>query len=266
MYGSKYAGGLIGGVGIAHVLDDLGFRTAVLSQAAILGVIFLIPLFVRERGGPPPVHAKAAEIWHALRRVYALRSPWLAAAAMVTMTIAGGMLGVVAQAVLIQDLQWTTPQYANLVGGYGLALGVAGSSVAGLIAKRVGFRRLAAAGSLLLAANWLVFAAGRAWWHSDAFVYAISLTEPFAQSIMIVALWSVCMSVTTKQTGATQFAAYTSLQNLGVIIGGRLLAAHAAAWWTYPGVYAAAGILQIVVIALVPFIDPKQVRRELPPE
>jgi hypothetical protein len=83
---------------------------------------------------------------------------------------------------------------------------------------------------------------------------------------MIVALWSVCMSVTTKQTGATQFAAYTSLTNLGIIIGQRALAANAASWWSYPGVYVAAGILQIAVIAILPVIDPKQVRRELPPE
>jgi len=263
MYGSKYAGGIVGGFGVAYVLDHWGFQAAVVVQAVLLGAILVIPLLVRERGGPPPAHAKPREIWSVLRRVYALRSPWVAIAAMLAMSTASGLLSVISAALLVQDLGWAPEDYALLAGGFGLLCGFVGSSVAGLIADRVGHRRLAAIASVLLGAGWLAFALGHGWWHVHAFVYAFGFIEPFAQSIMIVSLWSVCMSVTTKQSAATQFAAYTSLTSLGTIIGTRVLAGHAAAWWTYPGIYVAAGIFQIAIVVILPFIDPKQVRRAL---
>ena len=263
MYGSKYAGGIVGGAGMGIVIAHLGFAAAIAIQVAVLGAILALPLLVPERTGPPPPRPALGKVFASLGRVYRLRSPWLAVAIMLVMNIAGGVLNVVAPVLLVKHLDWKLEEYAWIAGGFGLAAGCVGSMLAGLIADHIGHRRLAAIASLVLAAGWITFALGDAYWQNRPFVYTLALVEPFAQSIMIVSLWSVCMSVSLKRTAATQFAAYTSLQSLSTIIGTRLVAAHARAWWDYQTIYLACAVFQAAIIVILPFIDPRQVSREL---
>jgi PAT family beta-lactamase induction signal transducer AmpG len=259
MYGSKYAGGIVGGAGMGSVIAHAGFEAAIAIQVVVLVAILMLPLLVRERSGPPPTRPEVGEIVQALGRVYSLSSPWFAVAIMLVMNIAGGVLNVVAPVLLIHHLDWKQEEYSWIAGGIGLAAGFAGSMIAGLVADKIGHRRLAGIASLVLASGWLTFGLGVAYWQNRPFVYTLALIEPFAQSIMIVSLWSVCMSVSLKRTAATQFAAYTSLQSLSTIIGTRLVAAHASAWWNYQTIYLLAAAFQAAIIVILPFIHPKQV-------
>ena len=263
MYGSKYAGGLVGGAAMSAVIEHAGFDVAVLIQTGLLVVILLLPLLVRERTGAPPPHPKLSELWPLLGKVYRLRSPWFAAVAMLLLLIMSGVLNVVAPVLFMQHLHWTLEDYGFLTGGFGLLVGFVGSMTAGFFADHIGHRRLAGLASLVLAGGWLAFGLGQTWWTYRPFVYALAILEPFAQSIMIVSLWSVCMSVSLKRTAATQFAAYTSLTSLSTIIGARLLGAHVSAWWSYSTIYLVAAAVQAAIVLVLPLIDPQQVRREL---
>lgn len=265
MYGSKYAGGIVGGSGMGFVLGHWSFDAAIVIQIVVLAAILVLPLMVRERAGHEPERRhEPREVARALGRVFRLRSPILAAVMMLVQSIASGVLGAVAPVLFMKHLGWKPDEYSELLGGPGVAVGFAGSLLAGVIADKVGHRRLAALACLVLGAGWMTFALGQAWWSHHWFIYALAIVEPLAQSMMIVASWSVCMSVSLKQTAATQFAAYTSLTSCSTIIGAQLLVGHATTWWTYQGIYAVAAVFQIATIALLPFIDPEQVRRELP--
>lgn len=264
MYGSKYAGGLVGGLGMGFVLGHWGFNAAVVIQIVVLSAILVLPLIVRERAGHAPERPEPKQVARALGRVFRLRSPILAAVMMLVQSIASGVLAAVAPVLFMKHLGWTPQAYSELTGGPGLLVGFIGSMTAGAIADKVGHRRLAALASVVLAAGWLTFALGQAWWMDHRFIWGLAIIEPLAQSMMIVASWSVCMSVSLKQTAATQFAAYTSLTSGSIIIGSQLLVGPATTWWTYQGIYAVAAVFQIATIALLPFIDPEQVRRELP--
>lgn len=264
MYGAKYAGGIVGASGLGFVLGKWGFTTAILVQVILLGAILLLPLLVHERSGPPPERPKASEVLDILGRVYRLRSPWFAAVAMLAMNIAGGVVSVVAPVLYIQHLHWKPDEYSEVVGGPGLLVGFAGASLAGIVADKLGHRRLAALASLLMASGWLIFAMNPDSWNERSFIYVLAIFEPLAQSMMIVALWSVCMGVSLKKTAATQFAAYTSLTSLAQIIGSQWLAGRVRDALDYQGIYLAAAIFQAATIAFLFVIDPEQVRRELP--
>ncbi|MBA3818798.1 MAG: MFS transporter, partial [Deltaproteobacteria bacterium] len=54
MYASKYAGGALGGVGMASVIAATSLQTALLAQTAVLVAIMVVPLVVRERTTEPP--------------------------------------------------------------------------------------------------------------------------------------------------------------------------------------------------------------------
>ena len=265
MYGSKYAGGIAGSLGLGFALGHWGFDTAIAIQIVLLAAILVLPLIVRERAGhaaEKPHDARA--IARALGRVFRLRSPILAAVMMLVQSIASGVLAAVAPVLFMKHLGWTPQAYSELTGGPGLFIGFLGSMTAGAVADKVGHRRLAALACLVLGAGWMTFALGQAWWTDHRFIWGLAIIEPLAQSMMIVASWSVCMNVSLKQTAATQFAAYTSLTSLSTILGAEFLVGHVTTWWTYQGIYAIAAAFQIATIALLPFIDPEQVRRELP--
>jgi PAT family beta-lactamase induction signal transducer AmpG len=263
MYGSKYAGGLVGGAGLGTVIDVAGFEAAIVIQIVILGAILLLPLLVKERTGAPPPHAKSSEVLNTLGDLSTMRSPWLAALSMLLASVAGGVLMVISPVLFTQQLGWQVDQYTWLTGGFGLLVGVVGSLSAGGLADLIGHRLLAAIASLVMAAGWIVFGLCEPWWHHTWFIYMLGILEPFTTSVMIVSLWSVCMSVSLKRTAATQFAAYTSLTSLSVFLGSRVLAANLHAWWDYPTIYVAAGLFQAATVVILPFIDPGQVRREL---
>ncbi len=263
MYGAKYAGGALGAAGMGQVIAWWGFHTAIAIQVVILFAIAIVPVLVRERTGEPPPHTPPREVARTLVRVFRLRSPSLCALLMLLALISVGLLSVIAPVLFMQDLKWDQADYSVLAGGPGLLVGALGSSITGPLADKLGHRRLVAIATIVMGSVWVVFALGKAWWTTNWFCYALIALEPFTQGILIVSLWTLCMDNSVPKTAATQFAAYTSLSNLSTIVGAQLVAGRIGAVLDYQGVYLFAGLLQIAMVALIPLIDPHQVRREL---
>ena len=264
MYGAKYAGGIVGGAGMGAVIHWWGFHTAIVVQVVILLAIAVVPLLVKERSGEAPKHASAREVAQTLRQVFRLQTPLLCAALMVLATIASGVLQTIAPVLFMQGLHWDQAKYTAFTGGPGLAIGAFGAFIAGFLADKLGHRRLVAFATIAMGAGWLVFGLGQAYWNDTTFVFTLWCIEPFTQATMIVALYTVCMDSSVKRTAATQFAAYTSLQNLGTIIGARYIAAPLSSALDYRTIYILCAVFQIALILVLPLIDPTQVRRALP--
>lgn len=263
MYGAKYAGGAIGGAGMGWVMKYGSFHLAIAIQAGILLAIAIVPLLVRERSGPPPPHTPAREVARTLVRVFGMRSPALSALLMLVALAAGGMLSVVANVLFMQHLQWKPADYSFLAGGPGLVVGAIGASLGGVLADKLGHRLLVALATAAMGGMWLVFALAERWWTYDPFCYAMIALEPFTQGILVVSLWTLCMDSSVPRTAATQFAAYTSLSNFSQLIGIRLFGPHVVDLIGFRGAYLYAAGLQLSLLAILPFIDPRQVKREL---
>ena len=264
MYGSKYAGGVLGSAGLATLGEACGHRAEIVAMVVALGALTAVPLLVVEHAGAPPPRRAAARIIGALARVARLRSVQIAALLMLVHNIAGGMLATQSLRLFTQRLGWDADEYSQLAGGPGLAAGFVGSIAAGFIADRIGHRKLAAVAVGGLCAAWLAFAIGAPLWDSRAFTYPLFVIEPFAQSAMVVGLWSVCMDTTTPKTSTTQFAIYTSLMNMSTIIGARVLAGYATEWWDYQVMYLVAAAIQLAALALVPLVDVGEAKRTIP--
>lgn len=266
MYGAKYAGGIVGGAGMGAVIDVWGFHAAIVIQVVILLAIAVVPLLVRERSGEAPIHASAREVARTLRQVFRLRAPILCAALMVLATLTSGVLQTIGPVLFMRDLHWDQARYTAITGGPSLAIGAFGAFIAGFLADKLGHRRLVALATCAMGIGWLVFGLGHAYWNDTRFVYTLWCIEPFTQATMIVALYTVCMDASVKRTAATQFAAYTSLQNLGTIAGARYIAAPLSAALGYRSIYIVCAAFQVALIVILPLIDPTQTRRALPDE
>jgi MFS transporter, PAT family, beta-lactamase induction signal transducer AmpG len=175
---------------------------------------------------------------------------------------ATAMLGPAAQVLFTQELGWSDTEYAQLFGGPGLLIGLAGAVLGGLLADRVGHRRLAAIAAIAMAGAWVVFALAAPWWTSRAFILAVFWIHPLCLAVMTVSLFALCMDVSWPRIAATQFTAYMALGNLSSTRGYQF-AGDALAAWGYQGVYLVAAGIQLALTCLLLLIDPHQTRRVL---
>ncbi len=263
MYASKYGGGLIGAGGMSWVIWNVSFEAALIMQAVILLAIMLVPLLVRETTRPPEARPKLGAVVRGLVEVYAVRSALLMVVLMLLATFATGILTTNSFVLFRQVLQWSPQKYSRLTGVLVPMFGLGGSVLGGILSDYVGRRRLAATAAIAMAAGWLVFGLLRAQWTNDAFVYPLALFEATTLSVLTVTLFALCMDVSWSKVGASQFTAYMAFGNFSATVGYRF-AATANEYLDYASIYVAAAVFQVIVMALLLFIDPSQTARELP--
>lgn len=260
MYASKWAGGGIGGWGMAKLIAHYNLKTALVVQVIVLLAILVLPLTLAERAHEPQrptarVKAMVASIRSALgsqRLSSWMRAPGMKAAAacgivMLGSNIAAGMLSAISPVVFTHDLGWAAQEWSSLAAGPGLACGLLGSVLGGVWADKVGHRKLAARATAGLVGGYVLWAVIAPYWANRATVYATFWIEPLLQGMASVSLCALCMDVCWPKIAASQFAGYMALSNLSTTLGAKLagLAAHT---WTYPGVWLVAAGLQLVPI------------------
>jgi PAT family beta-lactamase induction signal transducer AmpG len=273
MYASKYAGGALGGVGMAKLIAASGLDTALTVQSLVLVAIMFVPLLVRERAEPaesePPRAILRAnrvkEIASGLAQVFSLRSPLVMVVLLLVVQLASGMLSATGYKLFIEELKWKYDDYAELTGGWGLLAGCVFAASTGLITDRLGRRKVAAFACMGLATSWALFAAARdwGWWQDHTYVYVSSMLETALQATLSVSLIALSMDLSWPKIAATQFTAYMALLNFSTTLGYQF-AAKANAWWSFSTIYIVAAIVQVAAAGLLVLIDPTESRRKLP--
>jgi PAT family beta-lactamase induction signal transducer AmpG len=277
MYGSKYLGTSIGAAGLGMLVGPLGMPVVLLIQGSLLGAIMLLPLLLRERPGErllPWTRGQAAPrdlaeevptflaLWGALLRAMRLRSSILAAAVALLALLPSGLLAPVGNVLFIQNLGWSKEEYIAITGGLGVWAGLAGAVGGGFLADLVGPRKLAATSALLLAAALASFSLIEPWWGHRGLVIAYLVGESALLAVLNVSLFALFMSVAWPKVAATQFTAYMALLNLSTTIGLRL-AGTLDAHLSFAEIYLAAAGLQVLLVIVLPFVDPGEARRKL---
>lgn len=284
MYGSKYVGMFLGGAFLSRMVTDEGLNVAFTMQIAMLAGIMLFPLFIRERAGEKLVpwsrgsvqlqkneqmaHS-ALQLFGFLRRAFSLRSTLLAGAVGLTIFIAGGVLAPITNVLFIQDLGWTRTDFTDINGGYGVFLGLAGAISGGFLADRLGPKKIASLGCIVLACSYVTFGlsspeSGVLWfdWTNRQVVVTYVLLETWLGSMISASLFAMYMTVSWPRVAATQFTAYMAILNLSTVIGLKTSGVIAENF-SLPMIFVGAGLLQLVILCIFPFIDVHQARRVL---
>ncbi len=263
MYGSKYLGGALGGLGMAYLITQASLRTALIAQTSVLVAIMMIPLLVRERDGEPPARESAKALVGALVQAFSLRSTLLAAVLLVSATFASGMVNPTSTKLFVEKLHWGVDEYAAIGGFWALIVGGVCAAITGFLADKLGRKRVAFVASWLLAATWLASALLRSLWTEEWFVYVIGLLAEACLATWSVSLIALAMDVSWPRVAGSQFTAYMALLNVGTTQGS-LFSTQAMKWLEFHGVYILAACIQLVITLLLLPIDPGQTRRNLP--
>ena len=272
MYGGSYLGVIIGASGLSTILGRYGLQAALLTQVALLAVIMMLPLFLRERSTDKvwslrfrertPEEAAQPNLFKNLAKAFARRSPLVAAVLALVILLGGQTIVVVRTVLLTQELGWSEDDYGQMMGGLPLVLGLGGSIGGGWLADRVGHKTMVACASVLLGAWWIFFGLVPEWWPDDDFIFAGACAGELIGGMLSAALFALLMGVSWPAVAASQFTAYMALLNLGRTIGSKLSGSAYEAF-DVSGTFIAFGIAQISVVVLLLAIDPDQNRREL---
>ncbi len=273
-----YANGLMWGakaVGVATalavgtaLLNGPGFGAAVGVAAAVVGLISLLPLGLRERPGEKRLpwtagtaapeslrlHAHGwAPLLRAARRALVLRNSLLLLPATFVAQLFEEYLDNSLPLFTIQQLAWTNADYAQIYSPARLLGGVVGMLAGGWLIGWLGTVRLVQGTLLGLGALAAVLGLGRAWWPNAAFITGGIGAFCLLNTLAMVGLLALAMQCCWRRISAVQFTVYMTVFNLGAAAGTALLGlmrTHFTWETTYLlvplGLVAATGLLGLV--------------------
>ncbi|MBI9016386.1 MAG: MFS transporter [Phycisphaerae bacterium] len=239
------------------------------------------------------------QMFKTLLKAFSLRSTILTAFLALFINFGIGILSVAGTVLMVQNLGWQKDQWVNLTGFWGSLIAVAGSILGGIIADKIGQRKTLAITGIIIGIIWITLSATTAHWPNKNYMIIVTLLETFLIAVMAVSFFSLAMGVSWPKVAATQFTAYMAIMNFSTTIGAKFAGIVKTimldyfpytpnpdqvikpgelgydpnqvsnpfgipdALMIYAGLYFCVGIFQLLMLLVLPFIDPDQSRRLL---
>jgi PAT family beta-lactamase induction signal transducer AmpG len=238
MWGSKTIG-ISAGAGLNGLLiARWGFDAAIIGTAALVGLIMIAPLLLRERPGErllPWTAGQASatarrlqehdwrrlalDLWKALRRAASLIFILMTFLALMVYGLDTAALPVMT----VQELGWAQEDYTGFNTLAGVIAGLVGMTLGGPLIDRFGTLRSLATALLLTAGVHAAMAWLAPLWPDRTVIHGYMVTYGILYVLMSVALYATAMRLCEKHVSATQFAIYMSFVNLGTSAGAGIL-------------------------------------------
>ena len=256
------------------LLLSFGLATTALVSTVAIGLILIFVTVVRERPGERmlPWTAGTATlrthepeqsftvIFKDLARVLFLPMSLLLVSVEFVSRAGAGISVAIFPVLAVQDLGYTSAQYAywiGLTGGLSAVVGV----FFGPLIDRIGATKILMGALIGSALTTLAFALATGAWSNQPFVIGMLVVGSVFSQLLFVAVIAMFMGICWSKVAATQFAIYMSLANLGRSAGAGLYALIAADISTIDTLYLMAGLYLIAAIMLSGFDQSKHARR-----
>ena len=260
MFGGQAIGTATGAAASGYLLAYEGLPAAVLALAAIIAVILILVLIVRERPGERllpwtsgaasqrnlDLHLGAfAPIIRSLFAAMFTRQTLILVPALIAVTAASGIFLGLAPLFAANVLGWEKDIYSSWSGQANLLAGLAGGLLFGVIAGRWGARRVFILGALMAAAFALAMLGMQAQWSNPIFFIITIFGFTMLATLRAVTGGALAMRLCTPAIAATQFAVFMAILNLG-----RTLASASLGWLDslggFPAMFTAMAICSLI--------------------
>jgi MFS family permease len=239
----------LGGMALGAVVAATNLSVALWLQAVLAVVVAGVVWVVRQPPRQQPVVPRPpffAIVLELLRRPEARAGISVAAlvlfADVLTYAVSGHFW--------VQRLGWTPQAVAEKLPPILLASNLLGYAVAATVVDRLGHRWASVLASAVLGGLWIAFALLEPLWAMDAFLMPFVAVQAIVTALMYVGLHAVFMGLVDPRARATHFVVFTVLLNLP-----RVVAPGVGAWavgaWGFAIVFAACGLYQIAMAALI---------------
>lgn len=276
MFGSASGGAAFSGIVLAKVMGAYGLRMAMAVQAAVLFMIIMLPLLLRERHGekllpwtkgqpmgvdPDESNMTTRQLLIHIKKAFSIRSAIMMLVLAIFVKIAIELHGVVGTVYYIQQMGWTDIEFSNTRGKIEL-FSLLGCVIGGFLADRIGHKRIAITTTILFGISYIAFALMPDLWANRLAVKVFFGAEGALYGALSVSLFAMCMDISLPVVAATQFTAYMAMMNFSATIG-KYLADFFDKNMSYGQILIFWGLFQAVVVSVILiFIDPHQ-RKEM---
>ena len=269
MWGSKIIG-IASSLALGSwLLKAYGFATSIAMIAVLIGIIFLVPLFLRERNGEKilpwsagaaATEAKAVQlgswsiIFRSLFSAFALRNSLLLATILFLLQGAHNYIATLLPIFTVKALGWTNVAYSNYYSSATLVGGMLGMLVGGRLIDIYGNKAMMNWYFFFLIFFTSVLAFNSAYWSNNRFILAYMVIYNVFYTFSCIGIFSIAMQCCWKKVSASQFTLYMTIANLGRIALAALIGPLKANY-SWEICLAAFGIMCPAAWALFQFLD-----------
>ena len=232
MWGSKIIGVSTSLALGTWLLNAYNFTTAILMLAVMIGVIMLVPLFLRERKGEKilpwspgtssPETKKLqltswSTIFKSLYSVFRLRNSVLLAIILFICQGSFNFMGTLLPIFTVKELGWTNVSYSQFYAVAKLVGGIGGMLIGGILIDKFGKKRMMNVYFLLLILINAALAFLKMYWVSKTFIHGFMIMFNVINVFASIGIFAMAMQCCWKKVSASQFTLYMTIGNLGRI-------------------------------------------------
>jgi len=214
------------------LLNKYNFTVSTLMLAAMIGVIMIVPLFLRERQdekilpwtkGTASLETKKLQLtnWSALfkslYRVFSLRNSLLLAVMLFITQGSYNYLDVLLPIFTVTELGWTNLDYSQVYATATLIGGISGMLIGGFLIDKFGKKRMMNVYFFCMVASTATLAFIKSNWVNTSFIYGFMLIFNIMNVFASIGVFAIAMQCCWKKVSASQFTLYMTIGNLGRI-------------------------------------------------
>ncbi len=272
MWGGKVVGSAVTAAIASHLLNAWGMAATFFAIAFFVLSFSLFPLLLRERAGEKilpwmqgtisqygkrvQLHSWS-QIFSSLWKAITLPSSLLLLLFGYIHGITYGLFDAIMPVLTVQDLAWTDTGFSNLAATAGIFGGLTGMILGGMAIERVG--RIFSIKIFLGCYFIVVVVMGfiEPLWQQDWVIQTYTVTIYTIRTLILIALFALAMSFCWKPIGATQFALYMAVANLGLSSGAALLG-PLKGFLNFSQVFFALGVITLLSLVVILLIQPQR--------
>ncbi|HRI23431.1 MAG TPA: MFS transporter [Ferruginibacter sp.] len=214
------------------LLNKYDFATSILMLAAMIGIIMLVPLFLRERQGEkvapwtsgtssPETKKLQLTSWVAIFRslysVFSLRNSILLALILFLAQGSYNYIETLLPIFTVKGLNWTNGSYSQFFATAKIIGGIGGMLIGGILIDRFGKKRMMNIYFIGMVISTSILAFSKTYWSDRSFIYAFMIVYNLLYTFACIGIFAIAMQCCWKKVSASQFTLYMTIGNLGRI-------------------------------------------------
>ena len=214
------------------LLNKYDFTTSILMLSAMIGIIMLVPLFLRERqnekilpwtsGAASPESKKMqltswTSIFKSLYSVLRLRNSLLLILILFIAQGAYNYIDTLLPIFTVKKLGWTNLDYSQFYATAKLIGGIGGMLIGGILIDKFGKKRMMNIYFFGMVLFTTVLAFSKMYWADTSFIYAFMMLYNIVYTFACIGIFAIAMQCCWKKVSASQFTLYMTIGNLGRI-------------------------------------------------
>ena len=196
------------------LLNEYNFTVSILTLAAMIGIIMLVPLFLRERqeekilpwtNGTASPETKKLQLtnWTALfksiYRVFSLRNSLLLASIAFITQGSYNYLDVLLPIFTVTELGWTNLDYSQIYATATFIGWIIGMLAGGILIEKFGKKQMMSIYFFGMVASTLTLVFIKSYWINTIFIYSYMIIFPVFQTFASIGLFAIAMQCCWKK-------------------------------------------------------------------